>query len=135
MAKNFFTHAFADNIRLAKSRTLIAPAVDTYNLIRLPKRAFLKQVWLYVKTATTAGGTTMTIGFVGNEEAADPDAFLTDTECDPQTAGMKTSLGGSAAWAAGKYFDKGGGMITLTVGSANATAFEGIVFASYVVIY
>jgi len=135
MATDLYTHAFADNLRLAKSKRLAAPANGTYNLIRLPRYAFVKQVWLWVVTAYSAAGASVTVGFIGNGETADPDAFLTNTESDPDAAGMKTSLGGSAACAAGKYFADGSGAITLTTNKSTGDAGVVYVFADYVVIY
>jgi len=134
MATDLYTHAFADNIRLAKSKRLAAPANGTYNLIRLPRYAFVKAVWLWVVTAYTGTSPSITVGFIGNGESADPDAFLTNTESAPKTAGMKVSLGGTAACAAGKYFADGSGAITLTTNKDDGSAGVVYVFVDYTVI-
>ena len=42
MATNILTHAFSDNIRFAKSKTIISPSDTTYNVIAIPKYGFLR---------------------------------------------------------------------------------------------
>jgi hypothetical protein len=131
---DLYTHAFSDNIRLAKSKRLIAPADATYNIIRIPQFAFVKQVWLWISTAYAGGAPVVTIGFMGNGEVADVDGFMTNIECDPSITGVKTSLGGTAVWADGKYFDSAGGAITYTT-TLGTTAGTVTVFADYTVVH
>jgi hypothetical protein len=52
MATDFYTNAFADNYRLAKSRIIVSPSTATYNVIRIPKYAFVSDVWIQVVIAT-----------------------------------------------------------------------------------
>ena len=120
---DFYTNAFADNVRFAKSKKLIEPTDGIYNLIRIPRNALVTQLWLSIEIAYSsgAGAPTMTIGFVGNGDTADPDAFMTTLECDPTLIGMKTSVGGSAIAADGKYFNNASGIITLTCDDDGAT--------------
>lgn len=131
---DLYTHAFADNIRLAKSKILIAPANGTWNLIRVPRLAFVRQVWLWISTAYAGGAPVVTVGFIGNGETADVDGFMTNFESDPGITGLKTSLGGSAVWADGKYFNSAEGAITLTT-TKGTTAGTMIVFADYTVVF
>ena len=131
---DFYTNAFADNIRLAKGKESIAPANGTYNVIRIPRFAFLKQVWLYIISAYSGGSPEVLLGFIGNGETADPDAFMTNVETDPSVTGVKTSLAGSAKWADGKYFGDAAGSITLKT-TKGTTAGNSIVFAEYMVIH
>lgn len=131
---DLYTHAFSDNIRLAKGKKMAAPADATYNLIRIPRFAFLKQVWLWISTAYAGGAPVVTIGFIGNGESADVDAFMTNVESDPTLTGVKTSLLGTALWADGKYFDSAAGAITYTT-VKGTTAGTVMVFADYAVIH
>jgi len=133
---DFYTNQAADNFRLARSRTFVEPADGTYNILRIPKYTFVLEVFLNLKQACSGGSPSITIGFVGNKETADPDAFLTNTEAAPGSTGLKTSKGGTAAWADGKYFDGGSGAITLTFAAGGATArFIGNVFVMYSVVH
>jgi hypothetical protein len=130
---DLYTHAFSDNTRLAKGKTMIAPADGTYNLVALPRFAFVKTVWLWVVSAYAGGAPVVTIGFIGNGEVADADAFMTNVETDPTFVGMKNSLHGSATWADGKYFNDASGAITLTT-TLGTTAGNLVVFVDYAVV-
>jgi len=130
---DLYTHAFSDNTRLAKGKTMIAPADGTWNLVALPRFTFVKTVWLWVVSAYAGGAPVVTIGFIGNGEVADVDAFMTNVETDPTFVGMKNSLHGTGAWADGKYFDAASGAITLTT-TKGTTAGNLIMFVDYAVI-
>jgi hypothetical protein len=130
---DLYTHAFSDNTRLAKGKTMIAPADGTWNLVALPRFAFVKTVWLWVISGYVGGAPVVTIGFIGNGESADVDAFMTNVETDPTFVGMKNSVHGSALWADGKYFDAASGAITLTT-AKGTTAGNLIAFVDYSVV-
>jgi len=130
---DLYTHAFSDNSRLAKGKTMIAPADATYNLVQIPRFSLVKAIWLWVVSAYAGGAPVVTIGFIGNGESADVDAFMTNVETDPTFVGMKVSIHGSALWADGKYFDAASGAITLTT-TKGTTAGNLIVFADYSVV-
>lgn len=124
----------SDNYRLAKSKPMIAPADGTYNLIHLPKFAFIKNVWVRKDSAYASASASMTVGFIGNGETADPDAFLTNTEADPDATGMATMRGGTGAEANGKWFDTARGALTVTVDDSSAAAGNFQVFCEYTVL-
>jgi len=130
---DLYTHAFSDNTRLSKGKTMIAPADATYNIVQLPRFALVKAVWLWVISAYAGGAPVVTIGFMGNGETADVDAFMTNVETDPTFVGMKCSMHGSALWADGKYFDSASGAITLTT-TKGTTAGNLIPFVDYAVV-
>jgi hypothetical protein len=136
MATNKFTNQFADNLRVARSHTLAAPDDATYNLVLLPKHALVMDVWVLVTVAYVAGTPSLTIGFSGNAETADVDAFLTNSLAQPQSTGLKRASMGTAACAAGKYFLTAAGVLTATVAAGSATT-EGtfIVFCAYSVVH
>ena len=130
---DLYTHAFSDNTRLSKGKTMIAPADGTWNLVVIPRFALVKTVWLWVTSVYVGGAPVVTIGFMGNGEVADVDAFMTNVETDPAVVGMKNSLHGSAVWADGKYFDAASGAITLTT-TKGTTAGNLIMFVDYAVV-
>ena len=133
---DFYTHAFSDNIRLARSKPLIAVDDGTYNVIRVPRFAFVKGIWVDVKEAYDGGSPTVTVGFIGNNETADPDGFMVSSAVTLTAKGVTASIGGTAVWADGKYFRDSAGAITVTVSNGGATT-KGtlLVLADYSVIH
>ncbi len=131
---DFYTHSFSDNIRLAKSKPLLAPADGTYNLIRIPHFALVKGVWVWITTPYIGGAPNVTVGFTGNKETADLDGFMDSVAVDPTVVGLKAAMGGNAVWADGKYFDQGSGAITLST-VKGTTAGTVIVFVDYAVVH
>jgi len=129
-----YSTAASDNYRLARSKLMIEPADGSYNIIHLPRFTFVKKVWVRIDTAYGDAGATMTVGFIGNGESADPDAFMTSTECDPDATGMKTSVGGTADEAEGKWFDTARGAITVDVDDNGGTVGTFTVFVEYTVL-
>ena len=133
---DFYTHAFSDNIRLARSKPLIAVDDRTYNLIRIPRYAFVKNLYVFVKKAYVGTTQDITVGFIGNGETSDSGGFIASGVVDLTRLGVTASLGGTAAWADGKYFSDGTGAITVTVSNGDAsTKGTFIVLADYSVIH
>jgi len=131
---DLYSHQFADNTRLAKSKTVIVTGLGSYNLIRIPKFALVKAIYLYISNTIAGTSPTLTIGFSGNGETADVDAFLLNRIL----AGMYATFQETSALAVGKggkYFDSASGAITATIGGTAATAGKFHVFADYVVIH
>lgn len=133
---DLFTHQFADNIRMARSKAMIKPAAATYNLIRIPRFAFVSDVVFYVKTAGSTA--TIQVGMIGNGAAADPDFFLNATDAAANAAGYKRAKYdyGTSDFVthSGVWFQTASGVITATVGTTQ-TSGEFIVFATYMVIH
>ena len=127
---DMFSTIAADNFRLCKSKRVVVSVDDTYNLIKIPKRAYVTHVNLQIITPfddQTVDGT-MSVGFSGNKEASNATYFLTTTEAAALVAGNKLST-------KPKYFDAGSGIITLTAVD-NDSVVDAIVrlFVSYVII-
>ena len=116
MAINAISSRSADNIRIARSGKITLSADDTYNVIKLPQKAFVSGVWLEIITAfddqTTDG--TITVGFSGNGETADPDYFMTNTAAAPLVTGFKNVT-------TGKWFCDASGLITVTANDNDST--------------
>jgi hypothetical protein len=113
MATDFYANKFSDNLYFQASKVLVNKSDGVYNLIRIPKFAFVTDVWLHVTTVFAGGAPTMTIGYTGNGGVADADGFMTDVEAAPTVAGMKITRS-LATWF-GKYFSGGSGCITCTI--------------------
>ena len=127
---DMFSTIAADNFRLCKSKRVVVSVDDTYNLIKIPKRAYVTHVNLQILTPfddQTVDGA-LSVGFSGNKEASNATYFLTTTEAAALVAGNKLST-------KPKYFDAGSGIITLTAVD-NDSVVDAIVrlFVSYVII-
>ena len=113
---NVLANRAADNFRMMRSGKVTLSADDSYAVLKVPKKAFVVGVWLEVITAfddqTTDG--TITVGFSGNGETADPDYFMDNTAAAPLVVGMKEVT-------KGKWFGDASGLITLTVADNDST--------------
>lgn len=116
MAINALGSRAADNIRMMRSGKVTLSADDTYQVLKLPKKAFVVGVWLEIITAfddqTTDG--TITVGFSGNGETADADYFMDNTAAAPLVTGMKEVT-------KGKWFSDASGLITVTANDNDST--------------
>lgn len=134
MADFFLPGGSADNFRLFRSRHIVAPVVaGTYGVIRLPRYAFVRNVWVLTDTVVTGTTVENTIGFSGNGETADTDFFFELADLVGLEEGMKSADGGTMPFR-GKWFSGASGMITLTAADA-WTAGKLIVFAEYSVLH
>jgi len=113
---------------LAKSKGLYIPAAGTHDCIYIPQNTLLTEVFYRVTTAyATAGGTpTISVGFSGNGETADTDAFIAAGEITPGATGIYRA---TINVFPGKFFAESG-IITATV-TGTATAGDGFVYALY----
>jgi hypothetical protein len=134
---DFLSLAVADNYRLARSHRLIDLDDDTYNIIRIPKFAFVKEIWLYVATAYAGGATgTATIGFVGNGESADPDGFMDSAACGAEATGMKRMSDDTQPGSQGKWFSTAGGLLTITLShGTHTTLLTATVFMEFSILH
>jgi hypothetical protein len=122
----------ADNYRIGKSRTILTPSADTYWLYRFPRYTLVTDVWLYVPVA--GDSKTVSIGWVGNGETAQAAGFLSVDIADVMVIGMKRAQKDTLVAFEGKYFDDAGGLLTMTVGTAQGTG-EFHVFVQYSIIH
>lgn len=109
---NVLANRAADNFRLMRSGKITLSADETYAAVKVPKKAFVVGVWLEVLTAFDAVDEletdgSLTVGFTGNSEVADPDYFMADAVAIPTATGMKEVT-------KGKWFGDASGLITLT---------------------
>jgi len=106
---NVLANRAADNFRLMRSGKITLSADETYAAVKVPKKAFVVGVWLEVLTAfdDQDNDGSLTVGFTGNNEDADPDYFMADAVSLPLVTGMKEVT-------KGKWFGDASGLITLT---------------------
>lgn len=134
MADFFLPSGSTEFFRLFRSKTIVgALTAGTYGLVRIPKFAFVKNIWILTQTAVTGTSIVNTIGFSGNGETADTDFFFIDADMVGLTAGMQDAVGATNPFK-GKWFNDASGMITLTA-AANWTAGQIIAFTEYAVIH
>ena len=140
MSKAWFSHAFSDVIRFAKSRPVMVSTSFTnitVDLIRVPKYAFVTGLRVLITTPLSGGIPALTIGYSGNGATTVTDGFMISSVVIPGTAGMKNMKDGVIATAPGsqgKYFSGGAGVVTATL-SGTPTAGVFYVFVDYRVIY
>lgn len=134
---DFQSFAASDNHRLARSKNLYDLADGTYNLIMIPKFAFVDQVWFYVTQAYAGGAAgSATIGFTGNGETADPDGFMDATAAGARATGMKIMTADAQPGSQGKWFNSGSGFLTITLAkSTDTTLLRGFVFMRFSVLH
>ena len=133
----FQSYAASENFRLARSKSLYDLDDDTYDLIMIPKFAFVNQVWLYITQAYAGGASgTITVGFKGNGESEDAVAFMNTTVAAGRAAGMKIASDDTEAASNGKWFTDASGFITITLShGTDTTLFRGYVIAQYSVLH
>jgi len=129
-----YSTAATDNYRLARSKYMVSPGDGTYNIIHIPKFAFVKRVWTVVETAFTAPGATLTVGFIGNGEAANTDAFMDSSNTQPTLIGTRSSSEDNREFCQGKYFNTARGAITVTTDDNAGTAGKFYVIVEYSVL-
>lgn len=134
MSTDLYTNSFSDKGFFVKSRKLAAPADATYNIIRVPKNAFVDAVWIKITTAYTAAGATLDVGWLGNTETAVTNGFFTSDVSDPTVTGLKRAQKDTLTTFEGKYFYLASGAITVTTDDNGGTAGTLWVFCHYWVI-
>ena len=134
---DFISFSASDNFRLARSKTLYDLADGTYNLIQLPKFAFVDEIWFIVSQAYAGGsGGSATIGYSGNGTTAVAAGFMVAGVTLARATGTKVMTADTAAGSKGKWFDSGSGCITITLAkSSDTTLLRGFVFARYSVLH
>ena len=118
----------SDNVYLARPG-IFGGAAEAYNLIKVPKNAFIMNVWLEI--ITTHAGNTCTVGFAGNATTADADGFIDATLGITTTAGFIRAIDDAQPGSKAKWFSAGGGMITAT---PSATTSRQRLFVEYAII-
>lgn len=131
MPINALGHRAADNVRLVRSEAVTLSADDTYNLLKLPKKAFVTAVWLEIITPfddQSVDGTLL-VGFAGNGEVADTDYFMANAVTLPLVAGNKVST-------VGKWFGAASGLITITANDNDSVVNPVVrIWATYSIIH
>jgi hypothetical protein len=134
MSTDAYTTKSADNFRMEASKLMLAPADGTYNLIKIPKFAFVTDAWVQIVTAFT-GTASVEIGWFGNSQTAVTDGFITDDVADPTHVGMKRGFNTTTSTFPGKWFSAASGAITATVLDGTGAVGNFRVFVQFTVIH
>ncbi len=112
----------ADNMRLVKSASILDGADNSYFMVKVPRFSLVTSI--IVELISVFGSTsTITVGFDGNKEVADPDAFLLSANIDPDGANKLISLASSTGInRGGKWFSQANAVITLDLVKGDAPA-------------
>lgn len=128
---DLYSNFLSTHSRMARSHTIVTPSADTYNLIRVPKNALVKCVYLNVTTAFAGGAPLCTVGRI-YDGSSDTDYFMDHSITAVEQAGMKRSDFGNQPGAPGWYTGEKSGVITITfTGTGSLTAGQCMVFADY----
>jgi hypothetical protein len=129
-----YTTKASDSFRIEASKLMLAPADATYNLIKIPKFAFVTDVWIQIVSAFTVDAS-VTIGWFGNGETAVEDGFITNEIADPDVVGMKRAFNSTLVTFPGKYFSDAAGAITATVLEGAGAVGNFRIFVQFTVIH
>lgn len=131
-----YSNAQSERGRVLKSK-MIVPGMTAgeYGLFRIPRYCLIMDIWVLVSTLFNGTADAMTLGFQGNQETADPDAFMDAAQAALGTAGVKRATSDAQPWSEGKYFDKGSGVITATMAPGTSTEGVAYVFVSLYQVY
>lgn len=112
-----FQTAYSDLARFFKCKQSVSSSLGDVGVavIQVPRKSFVKAVYLEVLTAYTAASTgSVTVGYEAPDKAANATFFMDNTAAAPLTVGMKTA-------AKGVYFEKGG-VISVTFAKGDSAA-------------
>lgn len=124
------SHHLSDFSYMARSKNFVNVADGTYDCFRIPKKAMIEEVWLDVFASDADG--TVTVGFAGNAETADPDGFIDATLGVTSSIAFIKATDDAQPGSKGKWFLDGSGMLTVTPSGVNAGSFR--VFCKYSII-
>ena len=135
---DFISTNLSDHSMMARSKRLLNKASGVYNLIRIPRFAFITELFVRVDTAMsggTANSGSLLVGWSGNAGTADPDGFI-DSVADVEVAGMYNMSLDGCPGSRGKWFDDGSGMLTATIDTGDhTTLLDAYIFISYTVLH
>lgn len=127
--------AMSDIRYMVRSKVLLTPADGTYLVCALPKNAFVHNVYVDKTTAYSDVSALLEVGFTGNGETDDTDAFMINSDVDPAVTGIVNMVGGNSKNEAGKWFGDQGGGVTVTVDDNGGTAGTFQVFVDYSILF
>lgn len=126
-----YTRRKQSDVVWAACSKIITPSDDTHYAVKIPKKSLVLDITVNKTTAYTDAGALVTLGFVGNNETADPDAFMSSAVFNPANVGVSSIKQGSVKNSGGKYFDRAG-TITVTSDDNGGTAGTFQIFVSYI---
>jgi hypothetical protein len=117
---------------MIRSGTIIPTATGEVDLFSVPKNAFVEELWLSIVTADA--DTTVKVGFKGNGETADDDAFIDVILGVGDSIAMIKATDDAQPASKGKWFNTANAIITATVGGTLAPTLTFRVFCKYSII-
>ena len=122
---DFQSFSASDNVRFARSKTLYQLADGEYNLILLPKFAFVFGTWLVISQAYAGGANgAATIGYTGTA-----DGFMAAATSLARATGTKYS-------STAKWFNTASSFLTITLSDgSDTTLMIGHVIVAYTVLH
>jgi len=121
----------SDVVWAKASKILVTPADATHTVCRIPKNTLVTNIIVNKTVAYSVAGAVVTIGFTGNGEAADVDAFMSEATFNPQVVGTSSIHQGAVKNSGGKYFTQAGA-ITVTSNDNTGVAGTFQVFVEYI---
>ena len=134
MSTDAYTSKASDSFRLEASKLMLLPDDATYNLIKIPKFAFVMDVWIQIVTAFTVDAS-IKVGWFGNGETAVTDGFITNDVAYPSVVGVKRAFNSTVVTFPGKYFSSASGAVTATVLDNSGAVGSFRVFVAFSVIH
>ena len=121
----------SDVVWAKASKVLATPADGTHTVCRIPKNTLVTNIIINKTVAYSAAGSIVTVGFTGNNEAADIDAFMSEVIFAPLVVGTSSINQGAVKNSGGKYFTQAGA-ITVSTNDNAGTAGTFQVFVEYI---
>ena len=127
---DYTTPKQSDVCWVAASQVIKTPADTVHRVVKIPQLALVTDIIISKTVGFSLASATVTIGFTGNNETADPDAFMSSVVFDPTRVGTASMKSDNMKYSAGKYFARAGG-ITVTTNKNGGTAGTFQVFVVY----
>lgn len=121
----------SDVLWVKASKNIITPTDTTHTVCSIPANSLVTDIIVNKTTAYSSAGAVVTIGFKGNGETADVDAFMSSAVFDPTVVGTASIRQGSVLNSGGKHFTQQGS-ITVTSNDNAGTAGTFQIFVCYV---
>lgn len=115
---------------LVCSQKIAAPADGTHLCVKIPARALVTDIIIEKSVVFAEAGSIITVGFSGNGETADVDAFMSNAVFVPGSLGFVSIKQGAVKNSGGKYFTTAGA-ITVSTAKDGGTAGTFKVYVKY----
>lgn len=115
---------------LVCSQKIATPADGTHLCVKIPARALVEDIMIEKDVVFSDAGAVVTVGFSGNGETADVDAFMSNATFVAGSLGSVSIKQGAVKNSGGKYFTMAGA-ITISTNKAAGTSGTFKVYVKY----